>query len=218
MVEAGTDGFAHFDLAAISKADGYKLLASVILPRPIAWVVSRDAAGVVNAAPFSFFNILSSDPPIVAIGISGASDRDGKDTLGNIRTWSEFVVNLVPEELAQAMNVTATNAPRGMDETKLAGLELAKCEVVDVPRIAGSPVALECRLWQVIEPGGTSSIVLANVVRVHVRATVFEDLVRLHVDPSQMRLIGRMQGGGGYCTTRDTFTIERLSWPLAKNS
>ena len=215
MVEAVSDGFAHFDLAAMSKADGYKLLVSVILPRPIAWVVSRDAEGVLNAAPFSFFNILSSDPPMVAIGFSGAADRDGKDSLGNIRATSEFVVNLVPEELAQAMNVTATNAPRGTDETKLAGLELAKCEVVDVPRIAGSPVALECRLWQVIEPGGTSSIVLATVVRVHVRATAFEDLARLYVDPSQMRLIGRMHGGGGYCTTRDTFSIERLSWPLA---
>lgn len=215
MVEAGEDGFAHFDLAAMSKSDGYKLLASLILPRPIAWVVSRDAAGAVNAAPFSFFNILSSDPPIVAIGISGASDRDGKDTLGNIRARGEFVVNLVPEELAQAMNVTATNAPRGTDETQLAGLELAQCAAVDVPRIVGSPVALECRLWQVIEPGGTSSIVLAKVVRVHVRATAFEDLARLHVDPSQMRLIGRMHGGGGYCTTRDTFSIERLTWPLA---
>ena len=214
MVEAVSDGFAHFDLAAMSKADGYKLLVSVILPRPIAWVVSRDAEGVLNAAPFSFFNILSSDPPMVAIGFSGAADRDGKDSLGNIRATGDFVVNLVPEELAQAMNVTATNAPRGTDETQLAGLELAKCEVVDVPRIVGSPVALECRLWQVIEPGGTSSIVLAKVMWVHVRATAFEDLARLYVDPSELRLIGRMHGGGGYCTTRDTFSIERLSWPL----
>ncbi|MBW4040390.1 MAG: flavin reductase family protein [Acidobacteria bacterium] len=215
MVAAVKDGFAHFDLAAMSKADGYKLLASVILPRPIAWVVSKDVAGVLNAAPFSFFNILSADPPMVAIGFSAAPDRDGKDTLGNIRAKGEFVVNLVPEELAQAMNVTATNAPRGTDETRLAGLELAACEEVDVPRIVASPVALECRLWQVIEPGGTSSIALAKVVRVHVRATAFEDLARLYVDPSQMRLIGRMHGGGGYCTTRDVFNIDRLSWPLA---
>ena len=75
------DQFAHFDLGAMSKTDGYKLLASVIMPRPIAWVVSRDAEGVLNAAPFSFFNILSADPPLVAIGFSGAADRDGKDTL-----------------------------------------------------------------------------------------------------------------------------------------
>ena len=214
MFEAGLDGFAHFDLAAMAKLDTYKLLASVILPRPIAWVVSKDAAGAVNAAPFSFFNILSADPPLVAIGFSKAPDREKKDSLANIREHGEFVVNLVPEDLAEAMNVTATNAPRGTDETKLAGLKLAKCEVVDVPRIERSPVALECRLYQVIEPGGSSTIVLAKVVYVHVRATAFENLERLHIDPAQLRLIGRMHGGGGYCTTRDTFSIERLSWPL----
>jgi flavin reductase (DIM6/NTAB) family NADH-FMN oxidoreductase RutF len=217
MVEAVRDGFAHFDLAAMSKADGYKLLASVILPRPIAWVVSKDAEGTLNAAPFSFFNILSADPPMVAIGFSAAPDRDRKDTLANIRSKGEFVVNLVPEELAQAMNVTATNAPKGMDETQLAALDLVPSEAVDVPRIAGSPVALECSLWQVIEPGGTSSIALAKVVYVHVRETAFADRTRLHIDPSQMRLIGRMHGGGGYCTTKDVFHIDRMGWPLARS-
>jgi flavin reductase (DIM6/NTAB) family NADH-FMN oxidoreductase RutF len=212
MFVAEADGFAHFDLDAMSKSDGYKLLASVILPRPIAWVVSRDAEGGVNAAPFSFFNILSSDPPLVAIGFSGASDREGKDTLANIRARKDFVVNLVPEELAEAMNVTATNVPRGMDETVLAGLDLAGCAVVDVPRIAGSPVALECRLFEVIEPGGSGTIVLAKIVYAHVRVSAFEDLEQLHIDPAKMRLIGRMHGGGGYCTTRDVFTIERKSW------
>jgi flavin reductase (DIM6/NTAB) family NADH-FMN oxidoreductase RutF len=83
---------------------------------------------------------------------------------------------------------------------------------VDVPRIAGSPVALECRLFEVIEPGGTGTIVLAMIVYAHVRASAFEDLQRLHIDPAQMRLIGRMHGGGGYCTTRDVFTIDRKSW------
>ena len=208
--------FAHFDVAAMSKADTYKLLASVIMPRPIAWVVSRDEEGAVNAAPFSFFNIVSSDPPLVAISFSKAPDREGKDSLANIRAREEFVVNMVPEDLAEAMNVTATNAPRGTDETQLAGLKLMKCEVVDVPRIERSPVALECRLWQVIEPGGASTIVLAKVVYVHVRETAFADLAKMYIDPAQMRLIGRMHGAGGYCTTRDTFTIERLTWPLEK--
>jgi flavin reductase (DIM6/NTAB) family NADH-FMN oxidoreductase RutF len=208
------DEFAHFDLAAMRKSDSYKLLASVILPRPIAWVVSRDAAGVVNAAPFSFFNIVSSDPPLVAISISGASDRKYKDTLENIRVRKEFVVHMVPEELAEAMNVTATNAPKGVDETELAGLELAECAVVDMPRIVGSPVALECQLYEVLEPGGASTIVLGRMVYAHVRESAFEDLERLHIDPAKMRLIGRMHGGGGYCTTRDVFTIERKNWPV----
>jgi flavin reductase (DIM6/NTAB) family NADH-FMN oxidoreductase RutF len=208
--------FVDFDLAAMPKADVYKVLASVILPRPIAWVVSKDAERRMNAAPFSFFNIVSSDPPIVAISFSAAPDREGKDTLANIRAHSEFVVNMVPEELAEAMNTTATNAPRGTDETQLAGLEMAACAVVDVPRIAGSPVALECRLWQIIEPGGSSTIVLAKILYAHVRRSAFEDLARLHIDPAKMRLIGRMHGGGGYCTTRDIFTIDRKSWPLEK--
>ena len=121
---------------------------------------------------------------------------------------------MVPEELAEAMNITASNAPRGTDETVLAGLELADSKMVEAPRIAGSPVALECRLFETIEPGGSTTIVLGRVVYVHVRTSAFEDVARLHIDPAQMRLIGRMHGGGGYCTTRDVFYIERKSWPL----
>lgn len=208
------DTFSHFDPASMPQSDVYKLLASVILPRPIAWVVSKDAAGELNAAPFSFFNVLSSDPPLVAISFSAAPDRLGKDTLANIRARKEFVVNMVPEELAEAMNITATNAPRGTDETRLAGLDLAPSKMVDIPRIAGSPIALECRLFETIEPGGSTTIVLGRVVYLHVRTSAFEDIERLHIDPAQLRLIGRMHGGGGYCTTRDIFTIERKSWPL----
>ena len=211
---ATQDAFTHFDLDAMAKADGYKLLASVIMPRPIAWVVSRDNEGDVNAAPYSFFNIVSADPPIVAISISAAPDRSLKDTLANIREQGEFVVNMVPEELAQAMNLTATNAPKGVDETEIAGLELAPCAVVDVPRIAGSPVALECKLFETLQPGGATVIVLGRVVYVHVRTSAFENVARLHIDPAKLRLIGRMHGGGGYCTTRDLFTIERKSWPI----
>ncbi len=209
-----SDLFSHFDLAAMGKGDVYKLLASVILPRPIAWVVSKSMAGEINAAPFSFFNILSSDPPLVAISFSSAPDREGKDSLAFIRERGQFVVNMVPEELAEAMNTTATNAPRGTDETQLAGLELAASEVVSVPRIAASPVALECTLFETLQPGGSSTILLGKIVYVHVRTSAFEDLERLHIDPAQLRLIGRMHGGGGYCTTRDVFYIDRKNWPL----
>ena len=209
-----SDLFSHFDLEAMGKGDIYKLLASVILPRPIAWVVSKSNAGATNAAPFSFFNILSSDPPLVAIGFSSAPDREGKDSLAFIRERGQFVVNMVPEELADAMNTTATNAPRGTDETQLAGLQLAASKVVDVPRIAASPVALECTLFETLQPGGSSTILLGKIVYVHVRTSAFEDLGRLHIDPAQLRLIGRMHGGGGYCTTRDVFSIDRKNWPL----
>ncbi len=208
------DAFSHFDLAAMAKPDAYKLLASVILPRPIAWVISRDSAGSLNAAPFSFFNILSADPPLVAISFSAAPDREGKDTLANIRAHNEFVINMVPEELAPEMNITATNAPRGTDETRLAGLDLAPSTLIDVPRIAASPVAFECRLFQLIEPGGSNTIALARLLYAHVRTEAFSNPDRLYIDPHKLRLIGRMHGAGGYCRTTDIFTIDRKSWPL----
>jgi len=209
-----SDTFSHFDLAAMPKPDAYKLLASLIMPRPIAWIVSRDAAGTLNAAPFSFFNILSADPPLVAISIGAAPDREGKDTLANIRAHNDFVINMVPEELAPEMNITATNAPRGTDETKLAGLDLAPSTLINVPRIAASPVGFECRLFQLLEPGGANIIVLARILYAHVRTEAFASRERLHIDPHKLRLIGRMHGAGGYCRTTDIFTIDRKSWPL----
>ena len=208
------DPFSEFDLHTMPQADVYKLLASVILPRPIAWIVSKDDDGTINAAPYSFFNILGSDPPVIAVSFAQPPDRDTKDSLHNIMRGGEFVVNLVPEELAEAMNTTATNAPRGLSETNLAGLELLPGKTVDVPRIAASPVALECRLLQTINLGGSSTILMATIAYVHVRTSAFEDVNNLHIDPSKMRLIGRMHGGGGYCTTRDIFTLKRKSWPL----
>ena len=207
-----SDTHAAFDLRTLSKPDTYKLLASTILPRPIAWITTLDEAGEPNAAPFSFFNVVSADPPLIVVGFSAAPDRDGKDTLSNIRRTGELVVNLVPEELANAMNITATDAPRGLDELALAGLATVPSVQVAPPRIAGSPVSLECRLFQIIEPGGSSTIMLAQVVEMHIRHDAFEDESRLHLDPSQMRLIGRMHGGGGYTTTKDVFEISRIPW------
>ncbi len=208
------DLFSHFDLATMPLTDSYKLLASVILPRPIAWVVSRDADERLNAAPFSFFNILSSDPPVVGISFSRAPDRDEKDTLANILQHGEFVVNMVPEELAEQMNLTATNAPRGTSELELAKLELAPSTLVRIPRIAASPVALECRMLETKSFGGASTILFGQIVYAHVRTAAFTNVERLHIDPAELRLIGRMHGGGGYCTTRDIFNIDRKSWPL----
>jgi flavin reductase (DIM6/NTAB) family NADH-FMN oxidoreductase RutF len=207
-----TDTHAAFDLSQLSKADTYKLLASTVLPRPIAWITTVDTEGRVNAAPFSFFNVISSDPPLMAVSFSGASDREGKDTLTNIRASGELVVNMVPEELAEAMNITATDAPRGTDELALAGVATVPSAHVRPPRIAGSPVSYECRTFQIIEPGGSSTILLARAVAIHIRHDAFEDEARLHIDPAKMRMIGRMHGAGGYCTTRDIFTIDRIAW------
>lgn len=208
------DSFTHFDVADLGKMDVYKLLASTVLPRPIAWVTSVDAEGVVNAAPFSFFNVMASDPPILGISISGASDRGLKDTHHNIHHTHQFVVNLVPEELAEHMNITATNAPRGVDEVALAGLACAPSVKVRAPRIADSPVAMECELIQTLNFGGSSTILLGRVVYFHIRTDAFANIDRLHIDPAKLKLIGRMAGAGGYATTRDMFNIERKDWPL----
>ncbi|MDE1154676.1 MAG: flavin reductase family protein [Acidobacteriaceae bacterium] len=208
------DTFSHFDIAAMSPGESYKLLASVILPRPIAWITSQDRQGELNLAPYSFFNIVSGDPPLVAVSFSVAPDRDQKDTLANILATGEFVVHMVPEELAEAMNITATNAPRGVNEAELAGLKLTSSKTVSVPRLEDSPVSLECRLVQTLNFGGNSTLLLGRIVYAHVHTDAFEDLSKLHIDPAKLRLIGRMHGGGGYTTTRDVFHIDRRNWPL----
>jgi len=201
-----------FDLTTLPLADTYKLLASTVTPRPIAWITTLDAGGRANAAPFSFFNVLSSDPPLFAVGFSAAPDRDGKDTLANIRANGELVINLVPYELADAMNITATNAPRGLDELVIAGLEIAPSEVVLPPRIAGSPVSIECRAFQWIEPGGSSTILIARGERMHIRHDVFLETGHLHIDTAKLNLIGRMGGAGDYARAQDGFTIPRIAW------
>lgn len=210
MAEPATH--STFDFASLPPSDAYKLLASTVLPRPIAWITTEDTEGRINAAPYSFFNVLSSNPPLMAIGFSGAPDRDGKDSLANIRATGQLVVNLVSEELAQAMNITATDAPRGVDELELADLATAPSTQVTPPRIAASPVSFECETFQIIELEGPGTILLAKVLAAHIRKDIFTDESRLHVDAQRMHLVGRLHSPNGYCTTRDTFEIDRIPW------
>jgi len=137
-----------FDFDAIPAQERYKILTSTIVPRPIAWVVSQDLEGRLNAAPFSFFNALVGDPPVVGIGVGGRRPEDApgtwKDTGANIRATGQFVVNLVPFAAAAAMNVTAIEFPHDIDELAQAGLSTLPSAKVKPPRIAESPVALEC--------------------------------------------------------------------------
>ncbi|WP_263408092.1 flavin reductase family protein [Terriglobus tenax] len=206
--------FTSFDIAAMTPGNAYKLLSSVVVPRPIAWIVSQSAAGHLNAAPFSFFNLLSSDPPVVGVGFSTHSTGADKDTYTNILETEEFTVHIVTEETAEAMNITAVEAPHHVNEIELAGLTLAAGTAVKTPRIVESPAALECRLLQTIQPGASSKIVLGQVVHAHVLTQAFYDLDRLHLDADAIHQIGRMQGGlgGGYTRTRDKFDIKRPVW------
>lgn len=199
-----------FDFDALSNRDRYKLLTATVVPRPIAWVTSCDAEGVVNAAPFSFFNVLGSDPAIIALGIGDRPEGGPKDTARAIRERGEFVVNLVPFDLAEAMNVTATDFPPGSSEIEAAGLQLAPCRLVSVPRIADSPVCLECREHSTLNIG-RNRVIIGEVLALHLDEAAL-DPEKLHVDTASLKLIGRMGGAGGYTKAQDGFTIPRVSF------
>jgi len=199
-----------FDFETLAPTIRYKLMVSTIAPRPIAWVVSQDARGALNAAPFSFFNAFSSDPPVVGIGIGRRTSGRAKDTGANIRQTGEFVVNLVSEETASAMNVTAIEFESEVDELVEAGLTTIPSVHVKPPRIAESPVALECALLQFVELAPNSGIALGRVLAMHVRDEVVLDREAGYVNTPALKLIGRMHGTGWYARTSDLFDLPRI--------
>ncbi len=203
-----------FDFAELPPPDRYKLLASTIVPRPIAWVVSQDAERRLNAAPFSFFNVFSEDPPVVCIGIGGRDgESDYKDTGANIRATGQFVVNLVPESLMQAMHVTAVQFDQGTDELGAAGLATLPSTRVAPPRIADSPVALECERHTIVEFGNRRTLVVGQVLAMHVRDDAVLDAARCRIDTEKLGLVGRVWGPGGYIRASGpgVFTRARLT-------
>lgn len=151
---------------------------AIVSPRPIAWISSKGKNGHVNLAPYSYFNIVSENPIMVVFGSSGGKpDREnGKDTLSNIRETGEFVVNIVSYALRDAMNKTSDRWSADTDEFAIAGLEKAASRMVDVPRVARSPAALECRLWKIIAlPGEHESLVIAQVEGIHIDDAFIRD-------------------------------------------
>lgn len=197
----------EFDLAGEHRRLAYKLLAGLVTPRPIAWVSTVDRQGRVNAAPFSFFNVLGTDPPIVGFAPGDREPGIPKDTARNIRLTGEFVVNLVDESLAEAMNQTAAELPAGESELAFAGLTAAPSRTVAAPRIAEAPVALECTEWSTLEIG-RNRLVIGVVHHIWAREGVI-DPVSFLVNSDAFRPIGRMQVPSGYCRTRDRFEMER---------
>jgi len=203
----------YFDVATLDGGLCYKLMTSLVVPRPIAWLVTNNGAGGQNAAPFSFFNCFSGNPPVLCIGIGRPADRR-KDSLANIERDREFVVNMVSEELAERMNVTATDFPPDWDELSVAGLETMPSEKISVPRIAASPAAFECTLRELVPVGHGSGnmIVLADVVAIHALDEAITNVERCHVDGSKLGIVGRMQSPGRYVRTRDTFDMRQLGF------
>lgn len=201
----------RFDLDALDPSIAYKLLAATVIPRPIAWVVTRGLDGGVNAAPFSFFNVMGSAPPTIALGMLADPVRGFKDSPRNILDTGEFAVNLVPERLAAQMNLTAADAPRGVDELAYAGLATVPCDHIAPPRIADSPVAFECRVHTTVETGPAQLVVIGRVLAVHIADAFVKDAGRGHVQTEALDLIGR-SFGARYIRTHDTFDLERPTW------
>jgi len=201
----------RFDMAALAPKDRYKLMTASITPRPIAWVTSQSQDGVRNAAPFSFFNMMAADPPLVVLGLMARPDGSFKDSAANILETGEFVVNLVSEEDAALMNFTCIDAPPAFDELEAAGIATLASVSVAPPRIASAPASFECHLFRAIEASPTSTIVLGQVVTMHI-ADRFVDSERLHVDTLGMKLIARMHGAGWYTRSTDVFHLERPVW------
>jgi flavin reductase (DIM6/NTAB) family NADH-FMN oxidoreductase RutF len=206
-----------FDFATMPPRERYKLLVSTIVPRPIAWIVSQDLHGQLNAAPFSFFNAFAGDPPVVGIGIGSHDPGRPKDTRSNIRETGHFVVNLVSEQAAEVMNITAIEFERDVSEPSEAGLTTIPSVHVKPPRIAESPVSMECELLQIIDLGPEQSLVLGRILAMHVRDDAVIDPAKHHIDTPKLKLIGRMHGAGWYARTSDLFKMDRIpreNWHL----
>ena len=199
-----------FDMEKVGVENAYKLLVSTVAPRPIAWVSTRDLDGSINAAPFSFFNAMSGRPPIVCFGIGGRAPGDAKDTGNIIRRTGDFVVNLVDRARAEAMVVTAIEFAPEVDEFKEAGLTPLASTKVKAPRIAESPVSMECERLVIVEVGVDRAVVMGKVVAMHVRDDCVLDPEKCYIDTPKLDLVGRMHGGGWYCRTTDRFEIPRI--------
>ncbi|ETR78072.1 flavin reductase [Afipia sp. P52-10] len=199
-----------FELAGLTPALRYKLLAGLVVPRPIALITTVSDAGVVNAAPYSFFNVFSEDPPIVVVGLQSKDDLSLKDTARNVRSSGEFVVNMVDEDLAVAMNDCAIDFPPERGEPSSLQLSLAQSHQVAVPRLVRSPVALECRKVTMMNFGVGRDLLVGEVLVIQAREGVI-DPQTLRTEYARYSPVGRLTGFE-YTRTHDRFQLMRESF------
>ncbi len=197
----------HIDPKTNLAIDNYKLLTNLVVPRPIAWVTSQNPQGVVNLAPFSFFNAVGSDPLYLFISVGRNDDGGMKDTANNISASGEFVVNMVTEEVLAAMNISAAGFPPDESELTAAGLDVAASTRVKVPRVAQSQVSMECKLHSQ-QALGAYTIFIGEVVMFHVADHLMGE--RMHVNG--FAPIGRLGSPSCYCRTTDRFNLPRLTY------
>ena len=202
----GTERKLSADPAAHPPLDIYKLMVGAIVPRPIAFVSTISRAGVTNLAPFSFFNAICAEPPVICFSVSNRVPD--KDTITNIRATGEFVVNIVTEAIAAQMNVCSGDYPAGVSEFGISGLTAEASEIVKPPCVLESPVNMECKVIQIVDvstrPAG-ASLVIGEVVRFHFDPAIVENF---RIDPAKLLAVGRM-GGNEYTRTGDRFVMIR---------
>lgn len=191
------------DPASASPGAFYQFMIGVVVPRPIAFVSTVSPEGRLNVAPFSFFNAIASQPPLVGISINRRRGEP-KDTMRNIQSLGEFVVNTVDEPLAERMVRASGEWPEDVDEFQLTGLTPVPSDRVKPPRVGESPVSMECRVHQVIEMGNTFFVV-GEILCAHVKDEVLTDG---RVDIAKLRPLGRL-GGDGYSVVRDVIHMTR---------
>lgn len=194
----------QIDPASLSPRDAYRLMISCIIPRPIAFVSTLSREGITNLAPFSFFNGVTSDPPILSIAVSTKRDGSKKDTWRNIEDTGEFVVNVVVPDLMDAVIVGARELPHNVSELEAAKLATLASVRIRPPRIAESPVQMECTLVKIVEVEETG-LILGRVVMFHAKDEVLDSG---RVDPRRLTFVGRM-GGDSYCRVSDLFDRKR---------
>lgn len=197
----------QFDPKELTEKDVYKLLIGSVVPRPIAWVSTISTEGVVNLAPFSFFNVASRNPPMLCISIGpGVGEREGteKDTLVNIRNQKEFVINVVPSSLGNEMQKTSENLPSDVNEFEAAGLTTLDSTIVKPKRVKEAPIQMECQLEQVIQLG-SDHLVIGRMVRYHINDDYY--LGNYKVDLEKLQPLGRL--AGNYSESTEFFSLPR---------
>ena len=202
----------RFDLADIAPMKRYELLLGTVVPRPIALVTTLSQSGMVNAAPYSLFSVMSHDPPVIVFSALPHPDGRMKDTATNILATEEFVINLVSEPIADAMNLTCIDAPPDVSEIGLADLNVEASHSVKPPRISASPVAFECRLHSSLSLAANQLVVFGQVQHVHVPDHLVSDADACVVDTPALQLIGAMHAARFYARTTDLMEMVRPSW------
>lgn len=196
------------DPASVGNRDRYHLMTSLVVPRPIGWVSTRSGSGVPNLAPFSYFNAVSATPMLVGVSI-GHRRSIPKDTLRNIRETGAFCVNVVTEGQLEQMSLSSGEHPPEIDEFEVAGLPIAEAALVKAPYVANCPAVFECSLSQEVElKGGNASLVIGEVVRIHLASGLEMEEGTLRVTPQSLRPVARL-GGDLYSTVREVMTIPR---------